>query len=48
VWPHSVACGILVPPPGIEPMPSALRAPSLTHWTSRECPENQDGRKLSG
>ena len=28
-WPHPVACGILVPWPGIEPMPPALEAGSL-------------------
>ena len=32
------ACGILAPWPGIEPMPSALAAWSLNHWTSREVP----------
>ena len=31
--------GLLVPPPGIEPMPSALEACSLNHWTTREVPE---------
>ena len=31
--------GILVPPAGIEPMPSALEARSLNHWTTREIPE---------
>ena len=38
-WPHSVACGILVPQPGIEPAPSALGAQSLNHWTGREGPQ---------
>ena len=33
---HCVACGILVPQPGIEPMPPELGVQSLTHWTSRE------------
>ena len=31
--------GLLVPPPRIEPMPSALEACSLNHWTTREVPE---------
>ena len=36
--PCLAAYGILVPWPGIEPMPSALRAQSLNHWTDREVP----------
>ena len=35
-WPHRVACGILVPRPGIEAVPPALGAQSLNHWTPRE------------
>ena len=35
-WPHHVACGILVPQPGIKPVPPALGVQSLNHWTSRE------------
>ena len=31
-----MACGILVPQPGMEPVPPALEAWSLIHWTSRE------------
>ena len=31
-----VACGILVPQPGIKPMPHASGAQSINHWTSRE------------
>ena len=31
-----VACGILVPRPGMEPVPSALGVQSLNHWTARE------------
>ena len=38
-WPHHVACGLLVLPPGIEPMPSAGIAWSLNHWTAREVPD---------
>ena len=37
-WPHYAACGILVPRPGIEPVPPALGAQSLNHWTTREVP----------
>ena len=37
-WPRRAACGILVPRPGIEPMPPALRAWSLNHWTASEVP----------
>ena len=33
------ACGILVPQPGIEPGPLALRAQSPNHWTAREFPD---------
>ena len=35
-WLPHVACGILVPWPGIEPMPPALEAQSLNHLTARE------------
>ena len=34
-----MACGILVPQPGFEPVSPALRAWSLNHWTIREAPE---------
>ena len=34
-----VARGILIPPPGIEPVPPALEAQSLNHWTAREVPD---------
>ena len=37
-WPHRMACGILVPGPGIEPMHCAVEARSLNHWTAREFP----------
>ena len=33
-----MACGILVPRPGIEPGPSAVKAWSPNHWTARELP----------
>ena len=32
------ACGILVPRPGIELVPSAVEARSLNHWTARAVP----------
>ena len=41
VSPHGIfSCGLwdLVPLPGIEPEPPALRAWSLSQWTSREVP----------
>ena len=31
-----VACGILAPQPGIEPVPPAVEVWSLSHWTARE------------
>ena len=37
-WPHCMACGILVPSPGIEPTSPALEVWSLNHWTTREVP----------
>ena len=30
--------GILVPRPGVEPLPPAVEAQSLNHWTAREVP----------
>ena len=38
LWPRRAACGILVPRPGIEPVPPALGAWSLNHWAAREVP----------
>ena len=38
LWPHCVACGILVPQPGTKPAPPAVEAQSLNHWTTREVP----------
>ena len=35
-WPCHVACGILVPQPGIKPTLPALEAQSLNHWTARK------------
>ena len=34
--PCHVTCGILVPWPGTEPRPSAVTAPSASHWTPRK------------
>ena len=31
-----MACRILVPQPGIEPHPSAMRVMNSDHWTTRE------------
>ena len=36
-WQGPVACGILVPRPGIEPVPLHWNL-SLNHWTAREIP----------
>ena len=38
-WLHHVAWGILVPWPGIEPLPPALEVRSPNHRTTREVPE---------
>ena len=35
-WPHPIACGTLVPWPGIESITSGVESPN--HWTTRECP----------
>ena len=35
-WLHCVACGILVPPSGIEPRPLSVKASSPNQWTTRE------------
>ena len=40
VWLHNMACAILVYWPGIKPVPSAVEAWSVNHWTSREGPRN--------
>ena len=37
-WPQHAACGILVPPPGIEPAPPAVEAQALNFWTTRGVP----------
>ena len=38
-WPHLTACGILVPRPGIEPVPPAVEVWNPKHWTTREFPQ---------
>ena len=38
-WPCHVACGILVPQPGVEPAPPAVEVQSLNHWTTKEVPD---------
>ena len=35
-WPRHVAYGVLVSSPETEPLPSALVAWSVSHWTTRE------------
>ena len=35
-WPRCMACGILVPPPGIKPGPSTVKVCCPNHWTARE------------
>ena len=35
-WLHHVECWILVPWPGIEPLPPVLEAQNLNHWTTKE------------
>ena len=37
-WSCHVACEILVPQPGIKPVPPAVKARSPNHWTTREFP----------
>ena len=37
-WPYHMACGILIPWPGMEPSPPALEAQSLNQWITREVP----------
>ena len=37
-WPFQAACRILVPQPGMEPRPMAVKAGSPNHWAAREFP----------
>ena len=44
-WPRHVAWGILVPLPGIKPMPPVLEVWSLNHWTTEIiCQQSRDDR----
>ena len=38
IYPHRVACRILVPRSGIEPVPPALEPRILNHWMARKVP----------
>ena len=40
-WSRHAVCGILLPPPGIKPRPSAMDVQSLNHWTTREFPKQR-------
>ena len=46
-WLTDVACGILVPWPGIEPRLSAVEIQSPNHWTAREFPQIYISNSLS-
>ena len=37
-WPHSAACRILVPLPGIKSHTPCMKAQSFNHWITREIP----------
>ena len=39
LWLHYVACRMLVPQPGIEPVPPALEVQSSNHWITRGVPQ---------
>ena len=39
---HPMACGILVPQPGMESLPPIVETQSLNYWTPREVPNCQD------
>lgn len=41
-WLYHMACGILVPQPGVKPMSPILEAWSLNHGTAREVPPLSD------
>lgn len=36
LWLSPAGCGLLIPQPGVEPMPSVLEAQNLNHCTARE------------
>ena len=35
LWQHQTTCKFLIPQPGMEPMPSAVKVQSLNHWATR-------------
>ena len=37
-WPHHIAHRMLVPRPGIEPVPPEVEMQILNHWAAREVP----------
>ena len=39
IFGHTMWCRMLLPWPGIEPVPPALEVQSLKHWTAREVPQ---------
>lgn len=41
LWPRHTAYRILLPRPGIDPVPPAVEVQSLNHWTSKEVPERR-------
>ena len=43
-WLHHEACEIVIPWPGIEPRPLAMKAPSPNHWTARKFPVTEDNK----
>ena len=57
-WPYCVVCGILVPWPGIEPGPLAMKVLTPNHWITREvlshffihanCPQNSSTTWIHG
>ena len=47
-WARRATCGILIPRPGIEPGPLAMKEWSLNHWTAREFPGKSFYRQNMG
>ena len=39
-WPHYAGCELLVPQPGIKPVPPAVEAHSPNHWTAGMSQDN--------
>ena len=46
-WLYQVACGIIVPQPGIKPTLPALEGWSLNHWTAKEFPWSSELTNVS-